>query len=92
MSYGKPIYTPGLTILQTFGNVNGVIFPTAATNSSLFNKYISLFPGISFAAGYKILQRMYKFGGQPFVKGIACTLLNKFRKPKSLIYFLFPFR
>ncbi|KAF8930169.1 Mitochondrial GTP/GDP carrier protein 1 [Dissophora ornata] len=30
-------------------------------------KYASLFPGLGFAAGYKIMQRVYKFGGQPFV-------------------------
>jgi ABC-type sugar transport system substrate-binding protein len=28
----------------------------------------SLFPGLGFGAGYKILQRVYKFGGQPYVK------------------------
>lgn len=27
-------------------------------------KYLSLFPGLGFGAGYKILQRVYKFGGQ----------------------------
>jgi len=27
----------------------------------------SLFPGLGFAAGYKVLQRIYKFGGQPVV-------------------------
>ena len=27
-----------------------------------------MFPGVGFAAGYKILQRTYKFGGQPLVK------------------------
>lgn len=27
---------------------------------------MSLFPGLGYAAGYKILQRIYKFGGQPF--------------------------
>ncbi|CAN0318394.1 unnamed protein product [Ectocarpus sp. 13 AM-2016] len=31
-------------------------------------KYLSLFPGLGFGAGYKILQRVYKFGGQPFVR------------------------
>ena len=31
-------------------------------------KYASLFPGLGFAAGYKVAQRVYKFGGQPFVK------------------------
>ncbi|KAG5462517.1 MAG: hypothetical protein BJ554DRAFT_4808 [Olpidium bornovanus] len=28
---------------------------------------MSLFPGLGFAAGYKVLQRNYKFGGQPVV-------------------------
>jgi hypothetical protein len=31
-------------------------------------KYASLFPGLGFAAGYKVAQRVYKFGGQPFVR------------------------
>jgi hypothetical protein len=39
-------------------------------------KYFSLFPGLGAAAGYKILQRMYKFGGQPFVN----DYLNKNHK------------
>ncbi|KAK0528230.1 high copy suppressor of abf2 [Tilletia horrida] len=29
-------------------------------------KLMSLFPGLGYAAGYKVLQRVYKFGGQPF--------------------------
>lgn len=33
----------------------------------MFKKATSLFPGLGFAAGYKVLQRTYKFGGQPFV-------------------------
>jgi hypothetical protein len=36
-------------------------------NAPILQKYSSLFPGLGFAAGYKILQRVYKFGGQPFV-------------------------
>ena len=28
---------------------------------------MSLFPGLSYAAVYKVSQRVYKFGGQPFV-------------------------
>jgi len=27
-----------------------------------------LFPGLGYAAGYKVLQRVYKYGGQPFVR------------------------
>lgn len=51
----------------TIGNINQTIFQNHA-NSSFLGKYRSLFPGISFGAIYKILQRVYKFGGQPFVR------------------------
>lgn len=27
---------------------------------------MSLFPGLGYAAGYKVSQRIYKFGGQPW--------------------------
>ncbi len=37
---------------------------------------MSLFPGLGFAAGYKIMQRIYKFGGQPYVN----DLLNRTQK------------
>lgn len=40
-------------------------------------KYASLFPGLGFAAGYKVAQRVYKFGGQPFVR----DYLNKHHRP-----------
>ncbi|CDR88786.1 probable GGC1-Protein of the mitochondrial carrier family (MCF) [Sporisorium scitamineum] len=36
----------------------------AAANVS--TKFLSLFPGLGYAAGYKVLQRIYKFGGQPY--------------------------
>lgn len=32
-------------------------------------RLMSLFPGLGFGAAYKITQRVYKFGGQPYVKG-----------------------
>jgi len=48
-------------------NMNEVIFKDAA-NKSVVGKVKSLFPGVGFAAGYKVLQRTYKFGGQPYVK------------------------
>jgi hypothetical protein len=46
-------------------NMEKVVFKDAASKGTLA-KYKSLFPGLGFAAGYKILQRIYKFGGQPF--------------------------
>lgn len=48
-------------------NVNNAVFKQHA-NSSILTKYGSLFPGIGYGAAYKVLQRMYKFGGQPYVK------------------------
>jgi len=48
------------------GNVGEVVFREAANKSAL-QKWASLFPGVGFGAAYKILQRVYKFGGQPFV-------------------------
>lgn len=45
-------------------NLNHAIFRNAHNKNST-SKIGSLFPGIGFGAVYKILQRMYKFGGQP---------------------------
>mmetsp|Transcript_22563 Transcript_22563/g.46442 ORF Transcript_22563/g.46442 Transcript_22563/m.46442 type:complete len:318 (+) Transcript_22563:134-1087(+) len=52
---------------QTAMNLNSAIFRNAA-GESVGRKAVSLFPGIGFGAAYKILQRVYKFGGQPVVK------------------------
>ncbi|RHY22334.1 hypothetical protein DYB28_003726 [Aphanomyces astaci] len=48
-------------------SISEVIFRDAAAKP-LGQRYASLFPGVGFAAGYKISQRIYKFGGQPVVK------------------------
>lgn len=63
-------------LIQVFGNgrsfsdskniLNTIIFKDSASAGTL-RKYLSLFPGLGPSAGYKVLQRMYKFGGQPFV-------------------------
>lgn len=55
------------TKISSTSEFNQVIFAKAAQRNTI-QKYISLFPGLGFAAGYKILQRVYKFGGQPYVK------------------------
>ena len=51
----------------TMSLLNTVIFKGKA-ESSFLQKYTSLFPGLGFGAGYKVTQRVYKFGGQPIVK------------------------
>jgi len=36
----------------------------------LGRKLFSLFPGLGYAAGYKVSQRIYKFGGQPWINDV----------------------
>lgn len=48
------------------GQLNQVIFKEHA-NAGSFAKWKSLFPGLGFGGAYKILQRTYKYGGQPVV-------------------------
>ena len=47
--------------------LNQVIFKEKA-GAGVGTKFFSLFPGLGYAAGYKVLQRIYKYGGQPFVR------------------------
>ncbi|KAJ5595865.1 high copy suppressor of abf2 [Penicillium hetheringtonii] len=44
-----------------------VVFKEYA-DASVGRKFTSLFPGLGYAAGYKVLQRIYKYGGQPFAR------------------------
>lgn len=46
---------------------NQVIFKSHA-NDPAFRRFFTLFPGLGYAAAYKILQRVYKYGGQPFMR------------------------
>ncbi|GAA5857913.1 hypothetical protein JCM8547_006619 [Rhodosporidiobolus lusitaniae] len=52
-------------------------------NAKAGQKFLSLFPGLGYAAGYKVLQRIYKFGGQPYFndflnKNFKSTFSNAF--------------
>jgi hypothetical protein len=53
-------------------NLNTIIFKQHATQS-IPRKFFSLFPGLGYAAGYKVLQRVYKYGGQPFARDLLAT-------------------
>ncbi|MCJ1368405.1 hypothetical protein MMC16_007547 [Acarospora aff. strigata] len=53
--------------ITSYPNLKTVIFKQYAAESA-GRRFISLFPGLGYAAGYKILQRIYKYGGQPFVR------------------------
>jgi hypothetical protein len=46
---------------------NQVIFKDKAS-APVARKFFSLFPGLGYAAGYKVLQRVYKYGGQPIAR------------------------
>lgn len=61
---------------------NQIVFKNHA-DATIGNKFLSLFPGLGYAAGYKILQRIYKFGGQPYFK----DYLNKHHKSKFVATF-----
>jgi hypothetical protein len=49
------------------GQLNTVVFKDKAT-AGFGSKLRSLFPGIGYAAGYKVSQRIYKYGGQLWVR------------------------
>ena len=53
--------------VSSLTRLNEVIFKDKA-HAPAFRKFTSLFPGLGYAAGYKVLQRIYKYGGQPFAR------------------------
>ncbi|KAL6720231.1 high copy suppressor of abf2 [Lecanora helva] len=71
------IFHPVDTIAKRLMSNQGRVTSTARLNEVIFKdkahttatrKFASLFPGLGYAAGYKILQRIYKYGGQPFAR------------------------
>ncbi|KAI9670138.1 MAG: hypothetical protein M1817_004475 [Caeruleum heppii] len=67
-----PVDTIAKRLMSNQGKVSAsklsaVIFRDYST-ASVPRKFFSLFPGLGYAAGYKVLQRIYKYGGQPFVR------------------------
>lgn len=53
------------TKISSSSQLNSVIFREHAAEP-LSKRIFTLFPGLGYAATYKILQRVYKYGGQPF--------------------------
>lgn len=65
-----PVDTVAKRLMSNKGKVSNaglstVIFRDYAS-ASIGKKFMSLFPGLGYAAGYKVAQRVYKFGGQPW--------------------------
>ena len=68
------------TRVSSLSALNSVIFRDHAV-APISRKFTSLFPGLGYAAGYKVLQRIYKYGGQPFVRDfLADNYGNDFDK------------
>lgn len=73
-----PVDTIAKRLMSNHGKItsaaqlNQVIFKDKAS-VSVGKKFFSLFPGLGYAAGYKVLQRVYKYGGQPFVRDYLAT-------------------
>mmetsp|Transcript_88950 Transcript_88950/g.238153 ORF Transcript_88950/g.238153 Transcript_88950/m.238153 type:complete len:289 (-) Transcript_88950:276-1142(-) len=67
-----PIDTIAKRLMNNKGNVHmsnlsEVIFQDTKSGSNAA-KYRSLFPGLGYGAAYKVTQRIYKWGGQPYVR------------------------
>ncbi|KAK0227682.1 mitochondrial carrier domain-containing protein [Armillaria fumosa] len=56
----------------SLSTLSTIIFRNKAT-ASLTTKFGSLFPGLGYAAGYKVSQRIYKFGGQPWFNDLISS-------------------
>ncbi|OTA65292.1 mitochondrial carrier [Hypoxylon sp. EC38] len=64
------------TKIKNASELNKVIFKEKA-DAPFGRKFFSLFPGLGYAAGYKVLQRIYKYGGQPVARDYLATHYGK---------------
>jgi hypothetical protein len=64
-----PVHMAGVEgggmVLSNPTTVSDIIFKEHV-NASALQRWKSLFPGLGYAAGYKVLQRTYKFGAQGY--------------------------
>lgn len=68
MSNTKPIFgVAGRSTGESMTELSKTIFRNAY-EKGFMGRWGSLFPGVSFDAVYKVLQRTYKYGGQPYVR------------------------
>lgn len=59
----------------TWQNYQSILFQDKAAGS-LPQKLRSLFPGLGYGALYKVSQRIYKFGGQPYVNELLVSMTS----------------
>lgn len=64
LAHTRSLVTTGnLCVMQfSLSTLNFVVFRKYA-DAAIGRKFLSLFPGLGYAAGYKIIQRIYKWGG-----------------------------
>lgn len=67
MSNTTTIFVSGAKQSENMSRLAQVLFRENA-GKSIVTKWLGLFPGVSFGAAYKVLQRTYKFGSQPILK------------------------
>lgn len=81
MSHKGPVILPHTPHKERLAHVRNIVL-RGYTNAPPVRQFLSLYPGIGFAVTYKIAQRIYKFGGQPFVKDLlrGSAFHNYFRK------------
>ncbi|TPX42302.1 hypothetical protein SeMB42_g00931 [Synchytrium endobioticum] len=72
MNNQTKVFGGGVPFNASMVALNKIVFRDAA-DKGVLTKWGALFPGLGWAAGYKILQRIYKFGGQPYVNDYLNT-------------------
>merc|ERR1712190_26830 len=81
MSNTEAIFQSGSK--DNMSRLNKVLFKDAV-DRGFFGKWLSLFPGVSFGAIYKVLQRTYKFGSQPILRDYMARNYSKYFKNKDM--------
>lgn len=76
MSNTQTIFDSTRTRGESFTLLSKTIFGKAY-EKGFFGRWASLFPGVSFGALYKILQRTYKYGCQPILKDFMKPRVGK---------------
>ncbi|KAG8906024.1 Mitochondrial GTP/GDP carrier protein 1 [Tulasnella sp. 403] len=70
------------TTTVSLSTLSPIIFRDYAT-APIHKRFLSLFPGLGYAAGYKVAQRIYKFGGQPWFNDL---IVKKYKDEFSSVF------
>ncbi len=90
MSHKGKVILPNVSFGERFNHVHNIVL-RGYSNSSIQKQFFSLYPGLTFAVTYKIAQRIYKFGGQPFIRDLLygssfhANLRTRFSEKRSRV-------